>query len=323
MKRKKLKMVLICSVIILLIVFLGMSYFIGIQVFKNSTQLATNESTTGVTDSFWEKYQMNYDEFTDRYRIEEFKIESSFDGHTIPGDYIYSEDADGKNWDTVVLVHGLGGNRYSNYPLAEYFLGKGYNVITYDQRSSGENTAQYTTFGYWEKYDAIDMARYAGENAPKKQIGFWGTSFGGATVGLALADEKMNELVDFAVLDSPVSSMESMVAAELGNMNIGIPVKYMMFCGNIINRQKLGFSYAEAEVPDVISDTKVPLLIINSKADTLTPYFMGKDIYDAVKQDQKQIWTVKDSGHAGMWLDYNGDYRAKMDGFLEEYAHKQ
>lgn len=322
MKRKKLKIVLICFAVILIVVFLGMSYFIGVQVFENSTQLVTNENTSGVNDSFWEKYQMDYAAFADRYKIEGIKIESSFDGHTIPGDYIYSENADGKDWDTVVLVHGLGGNKYSNYPLAEYFLEKGYNVITYDQRSSGENTAQYTTFGYWEKYDARDMVDYVVANATGKQIGVWGTSFGGATVGLALADEKMNDLVDFAILDCPVSSMESMVAAELGNMKIGIPVKYMMFCGNIINKQKLGFSYAEAEVPDAVADTKVPLLIINSKADTLTPYFMGKDIYDAVKQEDKQIWTVKDSQHTGMWLDYNEEYRAKMDEFLKEYADK-
>lgn len=322
MKRKKLKIVLICFAVLLVILFLGMSYFIGVQVFDNSTQLVTNESTSGVEASFWEKYQMDYEEFTDRYRIEEIKIKSSFDGHIIPGDYIYCENADGKDWNTVILVHGLGGNRYSNYPLAEYFLGRGYNVITYDQRSSGENTAQYTTFGYWEKYDAGDMACYAAENAPEKQIGFWGTSFGGATVGLALADEKMNDLVDFAVLDCPVSSMESMVETELENMEIGIPVKYMVFCGNIINKQKLGFSYAEADVPDAAANTKVPLLIINSKADTLTPYFMGKDIYDAVKQEKKQIWTVEDSRHADVWLDYNEEYCARVDKFLEAYAQK-
>lgn len=48
----------------------------------------------------------------------------------------------------VSLVYGLGGNRYTNYPIEEMFLQKGYNVLTYDQRSSNENTAQYTTFGY-------------------------------------------------------------------------------------------------------------------------------------------------------------------------------
>lgn len=84
-------------------------------------------------------------------------------------------------YQTVILVHGLGGNRYSNYPIAEFFLIKGYNIITYDQRSTNENTAKYTTFGYKEKYDLIDWVNYIDEQAPGRKIGIWGASYGGAT----------------------------------------------------------------------------------------------------------------------------------------------
>lgn len=318
MKKKKLKIILVMIVVVLLIAFAGISYFIGMQVFENSTQLVTNEETTGVKDSFWEKFQMDYDKFIEKYRAEKITVESSYDGHIIPGDYIYAQNVEGKDHDTVILVHGLGGNRYSNYPLAEYFLEKGYNVLTYDQRSSGENTAKYTTFGYWEKYDVRDMTNYVVKNAPEKKIGLWGTSFGGASIGLAMTDGELDGKVDFAVLDCPVSSMEDMIAAQMKDMKIGIPVEYMAACGNIVNRQKLGFSYEEADVPASIKDTKVPVLVINSEADTLTPYYMGKDIYEAMEQKTKQIWSVKDSDHADVWLDYNKEYREHMDAFIAE-----
>jgi len=39
---------------------------------------------------------------------------------------------------TVILVHGLGG--IDTGTIAEMFLQKGYNVLTYDQKSSNENT---------------------------------------------------------------------------------------------------------------------------------------------------------------------------------------
>lgn len=318
MKKRRLKIILVMIVVVLLIAFVGISYFIGMQVFENSTQLVTNEETTGVKDSFWEKFQMDYDKFIEKYRVEKIKVESSFDGHIIPGDYIYAQNVEGKDHDTVILVHGLGGNRYSNYPLAEYFLEKGYNVLTYDQRSSGENTAKYTTFGYWEKYDVRDMTDYVVKNAPEKKIGLWGTSFGGASIGLAMTGGELDGKVDFAVLDCPVSSMEDMIAAQMKDMEIGIPVEYMAACGNIVNRQKLGFSYEDADVPAAIKDTKVPVLVINSEADTLTPYYMGKDIYEAMGQKTKQIWSVKDSEHADVWLDYNKDYREHMDAFIAE-----
>ena len=73
------------------------------------------------------------------------------------------------------VVHGLGGNRWTNYPVAEMFLEKGYNIVTYDQRSSGENTAQYTRYGYWESSDLQDCITYL-ENSigESRAIGTWG-----------------------------------------------------------------------------------------------------------------------------------------------------
>lgn len=99
--------------------------FIGTQVFMGSTQLVTCEDTSKVKDSFWERYNMDYDVFCSTYTIEKVEITSTFDEHMIPADYIYALGEEGdKNNPTVILVHGLGGNRYTNYPLAEMFLQK-------------------------------------------------------------------------------------------------------------------------------------------------------------------------------------------------------
>lgn len=318
MKHKKRRIILLSIILVLILFFFGLSYFIGEQVFKSTSQLVTNEETTGVGDSFWETYNLDYEEMLRQYRVEKIEVPSTLDGHTIPGDYLYAVDAANKNHDTVILVHGMGGNRYSNYPLAAYFLEQGYNVITYDQRSSGENTAPYTTFGYWEKYDVIDLVQQTAAEAPDKHIGLWGTSMGGATVGLALLDSTVNESVDFAILDCPVSSMEAMLTAEMERMDTGIPIGYMLFCGNVVNNLKLHFSYQDADVPAAVAHTEVPVFIINSEADTLTPDFMGDDIYRAVAHSNKQIWTVPDSEHTEVWLDYNDEYRRRMSGFIEQ-----
>ncbi len=311
------KKIIAITLAAVLILFGGFSLFIGAQVVAGSTQLVTNESTTGVSDSFWEKYGMDYDSFRAEYTIEKLSLVSSFDSHNIPADYIYAPGTEGsKDNKTVILVHGLGGNRLTNYPIAEMFLRMGYSVITYDQRSSNENTAQRTTFGFWEKYDLIDYIRYAKEQAPEHTLGVWGASFGGATAGLALGDAEIDAMVDFLVLDCPVSSMRWMVEDEMRRMDIGIPVSYMTFCGNIINRIHLGFFYDEADVPTALSGTDTPVLIINSKADTLTPVFMGQDIYDAILSEDKVIWTVEDSEHTDMWLDYNAEYVSRVESLV-------
>ncbi len=317
-KITKLKLIIGGITLISLIVVIGMSYFIGSQVFMASTQLVTNEGTTGVGDSFFEKYGINYDEFYSTYNIEKIEIISSFDGHVIPADYIFAtESGNSKDNKTVILVHGLGGNRYSNYPVAEMFLEQGYNVLTYDQRSSNENTAQYTTFGFWEKYDLIDYIDYIRAYAPEQFLGVWGTSFGGATAGLALGYSNTVNNIDFLVLDCPVSSMKWMVEEEMRNMDIGIPVSYMTLCGNVVNKLNLGFAYSDAEVSEAVSNINIPVLIINSEVDTVTPYFMGKDIYDSIQGENKKIWTVSDSKHTEMWLDHNQEYRDKVAELLE------
>lgn len=303
-----------------MVLFIGASSFIGLQVFSGSTQLVTSEETKEVSAAFWEKYDIDYESFSNMYNVEELEITSSFDEHTIPADYIYAiESQSSKDNQTVILVHGLGGNRYSNYPFAEYFLKKGYNVITYDQRSTNENTARYTTFGYWEKYDLIDWVNYVEQEAPGQKIGVWGASFGGATAGLALGYENMDSKIDFMILDCPVSSMKWMVEEEMRNMKIGLPVSYMTWCGNVLNKLKLGFTYQDADVANAMKEVITPVLIINSKSDSTTPYFMGKDIYDSIPENNREIWTVDDSKHCDMWLDYNKEYQDKIDSFITKY----
>ena len=105
---------------------------------------------------------------------------------------------------------------------------------------------------------------------------------------------------------------------EMRKMDIGLPISYMTFCGNIINKMELGFSYDDANVCDKIADIEIPVLVINSEADTLTPQFMGQEIYDSIQNEEiKMIWTVTDSEHTEIWLDHNQEYREKVQELLD------
>ena len=163
---------ILIAVICILIVVLGIQMHAGYQIYQNNCQRATNERTSDEVLVDWLINDKNYDVETFRasYQNEEIAIESSLGTHSIPATYIYAPSNTDKTGHTIIMVHGLLGNRISNYPVAEMFLKQGYNVITYDQRSSGGNLAPHTTFGYLESQDLTDYIAYADKQMAWAQV---------------------------------------------------------------------------------------------------------------------------------------------------------
>lgn len=305
---------LIILLIILAVAAGGIAYYAGGQVFEGSVQMVTNETTALQTGyDYLEAIRFDFSAFRQNYQIERVEIDSTFDEHIIPADYITSGNP---NSDTVILVHGMGGNRVTVYPQAEMFLRNGYNVLTYDQRSSGENTAPYTTFGYWESNDLIDCIRYIDAQIDEnKEIVTWGVSFGGATVGIALGDMYFNEKVDYAILDCPISNMRDMLEMRMEEMDTGIPLDLLLAGGNFVTNSKLKFSYKDTEVVRYAAQTTVPTLVINSRIDTVTPFYMGEDIYNALAAEKK-IYTAEDISHGNIHLMAPADYEQVVMEFI-------
>ncbi len=303
---KKAIVIIISSLLVFTVVSTAVT---GVIMFDKTSQLVTNEQTVGYGK-----------EFPGKNKIEKSSITSSFDDHHIPFDYIYAKDIDSMDNKTVIIVHGLSGNRHTVNHMAAFFTEHGYNVIAYDQRSHGENTAEYTTYGYYEREDLADLVSFVREKTGKA-IGLWGWSYGGITVGLSLDKKVVSENVSFAVMESPVSSMEGIIKYELEKMDTAVPVSYLLFAGNIVNKIKLGFTYGDADLTKQIADTEVPVLIINTKADQIVPYPMGTDVFDAIRGENKEIMTVDDSKHTEIWDDHREEYKEKIENFIERFAH--
>ena len=292
-KTRKRKVIIVSIILVLVLLMLGGSYFIGAQIVTASTHLVTNEQTMELYEGSWELEGFDYEQFQSKYTIDHRSIPSSFDDHTLPFDVISLEG----NKEIVIMAHGMMGNRLTNYPTAEIFLENGYNVISYDQRSSGDNFAELSTFGYWEKYDLLDCIDYAKEKNPEAKIVVWGESFGGATVLLAAAHEDVQKDLSALILDCPVSSMAYMVESSMKEMEIPLPMGYLMACGNFVNKQKLGFSYEDVDGIKAAEKITVPTLIFNSKADKITPEFMGQDLYQQLSSEKKELYTSENCAH--------------------------
>ena len=319
------KIIKIIAIILGVLVFLflvfisGISTYTGKSMFEGCFEMISNKTTKENSVKFLEKNNLNIQKDAQAYgaKIEKLNIVSSKHKHTIPADYITIKGT--KDNDTMILVHGLGVDRRSIYPIAKIFLEKGYNVLTYDQRNSGDNLAKYTTFGYLESEDLEDCVNFVRSQISfDKKVGILGQSIGGATVGFYSGKKHAKDNVDFVILDSAISNIKYMVETSTSQLNIDMPLPYLMFCGNWATKIKLGFFYSDMDVCKSVVSSGVPTLIIHSKTDKITPYFMASDIYNAIPHSKKRIYTIEKGEHANGFYEDKAKYTKEIMDFIND-----
>lgn len=292
------------------------TFVVGWYISREATDLTDSEHPDL---SYLATHGIDLPVFLEEHGAEDAKYPSTLDEHTIPATLLHTTAPKSEGW--VVLVHGLGATRESTYPYAQYFLDRGWNVLAYDQRSSGENTAEENTFGVWERHDLADSLAFLEETGRLEgadATGVWGTSFGGITSALAIAEPEVAEQVDFLVLDSPVSNAREMIDAELAAL--GMPARdWLLWWADLATRARLGFSFEDANAPAQLRGDEglPPTLVISGTDDTLTPPHMGADIAEAMGR-AATVWHPEGSGHVTAFDDHPHEYVARLDGLLDE-----
>ncbi|GMQ63590.1 alpha/beta hydrolase [Vallitalea maricola] len=315
MKKKFIKISSIVFVIvIILIVLIG---FLLAFLPARMTKTHTNKIVKMYLDD------MNYDieDFTEKWddKIEEDLIIAK-DGHSIPVFYILNEDSYDRK--TIVLVHWHESNHKAMYPIAELFLKQGYNVVLYDGRAHGNNTAKTVTFGYYEKDDLQIVIDYINGKMTKNNIiGALGQSMGGATIGYYSGTDHAAEYLDFAIIDSGFTSMDAEITWQIKSFIIPMPTKLLTKLGNISNSQLYGFSYKEVSIIDAMKKNNIPTLIIHSKLDNKCPYYMGEELFEAIQHDNKQMITFDNSKHLCAFWDDKKKYKEAVFRFINAYTN--
>lgn len=266
---------------------------------------------------------MNYNvlDFDDKYgdKISDTTLTSRY-GHTIPIKYIRSDHTFDKP--TMVLVHWHETNHTTMIPLAEMFLDNGYNVVLYDQRAHGDNTAKTVSFGYFEKDDLEDVIDFVeSQMSEKNTIGVLGQSMGASTIGYYLGSDHASSHIDFAIMESPFSSMESELKWHIKSMlKVPFPIGYFMKLGSISNHLLYGYTYEEVSIFNAIKSNSVPTMIMHSKVDKVCPYNMGEDLYGAIPHDEKRMITFEHADHVEAFFTEHDKYREEVINFISYYT---
>ncbi len=320
-KRLKIWQKILIGVFILIILLLGIGIagfvWIGNQFYDGSTRISSKEVSIKNSETFLTEVGLDKTAFLKKYNGEAFTLGATQHKHTISGTWLSKGNT--KKRPTVVMVHGMGGDHTTVYPIATIFLDRGYNVVAYDQRNSGNNTADRNGFMYLESDDLADVVAMVQKENGMQPVILWGTSYGGGTVAIGLGKHNLQNTVSGVILDCPFSSMVYTIRLEIADVGMDEQSEaFAMSVGSLMTKIRMGFGYEETEAADYVKEADLPVLIFNSRSDTVTPPFMAQDIYKALPEGQKKLVTVEDSEHIKIFDDHRDLYIQSVEQLLND-----
>ncbi len=254
----------------------------------------------------------------DSFPLEE-KEASAFDGVTLK--YFWYR-ADGPTNRACVLCHGFGSRREHMLKYAKLYHERGYDVLLFDHRNSGDSGGKFTTMGYKERKDLqlmvalarADKAAFGG----RAVVGAHGESMGGATVLLTAC---MDAPPDFVVSDCAYADLREQLLYHLRHAK-HLPPQPFAPIAERIARHRAGFAFSEVsplgELKRKNGLPELPILFAHGEADTLIPCEAAKKLY-AAKKGKKRLYLCPNAGHARSIAANREAYRAALFDFLDEY----
>ena len=208
---------------------------------------------------------------------------------------------------TIIVVHGLRANRTDPgmglLDLSAALAKRGFAVLAFDMRGSGESQPEPLSLGYYEQNDvlgAVDFLRTGSMPYPKlgrpKVIGGWGESMGAATLLLAAAQEPAIRAV---VADSAYADALPLVEREIPKRS-GLP---SWFTPGVLRATQIMYAidYSAVRPVDVIAKIAPrPILLIQGADDTYVPPSDMAALAEAASKGsgaQIETWLVPGAKH--------------------------
>ncbi len=210
------------------------------------------------------------------------------DGSYIHGDFSENEERKG----IMIIAHGYTWNREGSLKYAQFFYKHGFSILIYDERGHGENTTRFTTMGYMEGKDIVNIVNYCRENyGSDLPIGLHGESLGGASVLQAM---QYSPKIDFVIDDCGYSSLRKLLLHKMKQNHIP---SFFIHGSNAMLKMCFHFSMEDVVPKNAVKKSNIPLLIIHGANDDFVPTEEGMEIYQARKENS-EIHLIEGASHA-------------------------
>ncbi|WP_054696453.1 alpha/beta hydrolase [Syntrophomonas palmitatica] len=219
---------------------------------------------------------------------------------------------------TIIFAHGYRRNRADDsvpmLDLARDMVQRGYNVLLFDFRNSGESGGHLTTVGQYEVRDLLGAIDYV-KTRPQisRDIVLLGFSMGASTSLLAGARDTE---VDAVIADAPFADMQSYL-----NDNLSIWTDLPSFPFNqaffIIVPLFTGLDPDQVSPINEIKNFKGrPVLLIHGTADSKIPISNSEALKEAYPK--AQLLKVPGSDHCDSYHDHPDLYLKTLEQFLSK-----
>lgn len=212
---------------------------------------------------------------------------------------------------TVILFHGLSGNKSTLLQQAYEFRYWNYNVMIVDIRAHGKSEGSATTIGFKESEDvklAYDYIKQQGE----KNIYLWGGSMGATTIIKAVAEYDLQP--KGLMLEMPFGSLHSHIKARIKSM--GFPKQPFAFLTTFWAGVENGFNGFGFNTVEYAKKIKCPVLLQYGLLDALVTQEETNDIYNAIASQDKKLVVYEETGHRLFLKTDKLRWRQEVEDFL-------
>lgn len=218
-----------------------------------------------------------------------------------------------ENSDTIIFVHGLGGDRSSADALGigSSLWRNGFNLLLFDLRAHGTSDGRRISGGYFEKSDLLGAVDYVQTLSQREgRIGVIGFSMGAATAILGAAEETdiLGLVADASFADiSDLISQEVARATPVPESIVPIFNPGIRITANLLYGIKLGETVPE----DAVSKIGYPILLIHGMNDTRILVEHSIRIRKAAP-DGSKLWKVDNVPHVAAFDTYPEEYTKRV-----------
>lgn len=293
--------------VVLVFILVTLSFFYVAQVRHVGTtpiEITNNKKTI---ESMIKDYKSQYES---RGNL----LDTKNDGIELKAEYVSNDQTTNK---TLILVHGYRNDRADMYPYADMALKMGYNVLLPDLRGHGESGGMLVGFGWSDRNDLLQWVNYLIDQRPDVEIGALGISMGASTI-LSMSRETLPDNVKVLIADSGFTNADSEISYQVKN-SVNLPRKPVVPILSFMSRITAGFTYQDADSLKAVQHNKLPLFVIHGEKDDFVPTKMGRQIFNADPDDNKELWIVPNSHHIKALQDYPEEYQKRVGEFLAKY----